>query len=165
MACAFKNILVPTDFSPTSRRALEYAGLLAKQFDGSIRLLHVVDDPVSAAAWTEGYALSVGALRDRMVADAELELSRLAWSIADLGITSQVLLGPPALTIVESAAETHADLIVMGTHGRSGISHLLLGSVAERVIRLAPCPVLTVRDVPATEDSTVVVPASIAVPA
>ena len=145
MTGTFKNILAPTDFSPTARRAIEYARILAGQNDASLVLLHIVEDPFNAAAWTEGYTLSVDALRDRMVEDARAELTQLVTSMSDCRVTSRVLVGDPRRTIVEFAAECHADLIVMGTHGRSGISHLLLGSVAERVVRLAPCPVLTVR--------------------
>jgi universal stress protein A len=142
----FTNILVPTDFSPASERVLAYARALAERFGASLHLLHVVEDPVMAAAWSEAYAFDVAGLQARFREEAERRLTEVAASLTGVTVTTDVLDGSPARTIAAAAGDKGMDLIVMGTHGRSGLSHLLLGSVAERVVRSAPCPVLTVRE-------------------
>jgi len=143
----FTRILVPTDFSSTSTAALEYAREVATRFGGSLHLLHVADDPYRAAIAAEVYVPEVEGLRDDIVASA---LSRLNEQLtpADtkaLRATTAAIIGTPAWTIVDYATAQDIDLIVMGTHGRGGMAHLFVGSVAERVLRTAPCPVLTVR--------------------
>ena len=85
-------------------------------------------------------------LRERLTAEAEQRFEGITASLSDLETATEVVVGLPAKTIVDVAAARGADLIVMGTHGRSGVAHLLLGSVAERVVRMAICPVLTVRE-------------------
>jgi nucleotide-binding universal stress UspA family protein len=142
----FKRILVATDFSQTSEHALEYARALATAFSGTLHLLHVVPDPVIASAWSEAYAYDLTALGERLRLDAERQLAEKAQTIRDVAVTTEALVGRPATIIALTAAERGADLIVMGTHGRSGVTHLFMGSVAERVVRSAPCPVLTVRE-------------------
>ena len=142
----FKTILVATDFSQTSEHALEYARALATSFGGTLHLLHVVPDPVIASAWSEAYAYDLTALGERLRLDAERQLAEKAQTIRDVAVTTEALVGRPAAIIALTAAERGADLIVMGTHGRSGVTHFFMGSVAERVVRSAPCPVLTVRD-------------------
>jgi nucleotide-binding universal stress UspA family protein len=122
------RILVPVDFSTHTERALEYAAALASRFDGSIELLHVAD--TSDAVTTASRQLSAMALR-------------LATPRVPVRIT--VLLGEPASQIVERARAIDASLIVIGTHGRTGLAHILLGSVAEQVVRTSPCLVLTFR--------------------
>jgi universal stress protein A len=151
MTPQFDAILVATDFSPTSGRAVEYARMLAHRFNASLHLLHVVEDPVVAAAWSEAYAVDVAALRERLKTDAETQMAGLARVLPDIAVTTEVLVGSPARVITMVAADREIGLIVMGTHGRSGVTHWLLGSVAERVVRTAPCPVLTVRDVAAPD--------------
>lgn len=149
MDLTISRILVPVDFSAHSEFALRYATALASRFDASLHLLHVVEDPAATGAWGGESALpNIAELREELVADAERRL--LAYrgeaeraqvpvvTIARTGLTSQ--------TIVEYAKTLNIDLIVMGTHGRSGFAHLFMGSVAERVLRHAPCPVLTVRE-------------------
>ena len=95
-------------------------------------------------AWPETYWVELGGLRDQLRADAERELRARASKITGVGVTTEVRDGVPARAIVETAAARNCQLIVMGTHGRGGFSHLVLGSVAERVVRTASCPVLTV---------------------
>lgn len=146
MVPQFKTILVPTDFSQTSDHALEYARALAASFGGTLHLLHVVPDPVMASAWSEAYAYDLTALGERLRVDAERQLAEKAETIRDVGVTTESLIGNPPTVIAMSAAQRGADLIVMGTHGRSGVTHFFMGSVAERVVRTAPCPVLTVRE-------------------
>jgi universal stress protein A len=145
MVPELKRLLVPTDFSPTSARALEYAGVLAKQFGASLHLLHVVAFPMQTVASPEGYWVELSGFRQRMREDAERLIAQVAASLSGVQLTTEVVEGQsPARAIVEAATERASHLIVMGTHGHGGVTHLLLGSVAERVVRTAPCPVLTV---------------------
>jgi nucleotide-binding universal stress UspA family protein len=151
-----RRILVPTDFSATADEALGYARLLASRFGASLQLLHVLDDPfVSGGLATEAYLTEAAVTRSALLQEA---VNRLAHRVGPLrrasepekgpGITrvdAEVLFGKGAHTIAEYAANHGADLIVIGTHGRTGIAHLILGSIAERLVRTAPCPVLTVK--------------------
>jgi universal stress protein A len=143
-----KRMLVPTDFSPTSDIALQYALDMAARDGATIHLLHVVENATVAAAFPDGLYAELPGLRERLIGDAQQRLNEAAQTSAAAGIamTTQVQVGPPASAIAGEASARGTDLIVMGTHGRSGFAHLLLGSVAERVLRTAPCPVLTVRD-------------------
>jgi nucleotide-binding universal stress UspA family protein len=149
----FARILVPVDFSPTSESAIEHAQELAARFDACIELLHIVEDPIASGAWElDASYLTIPELLDRFVEDAERRLGEVRSQLMDAGITveTHVVTGTPARGIVHVAQEDGCDLIVMGTHGRTGLSHMLMGSVAERVIRTAVCPVLTVRHRPST---------------
>ena len=139
------RILVPTDFSPPSDKALACGLALAGAFDAAIHLLHVVEVAAGAEALTVHYESQL------LVKDVE----RMAWeelqrlmpqadqkrARAELDVES----GSPLDEILRYAREHAIDLIVMGTHGRTGLSHLIIGSVAEHVVRSAPCPVMTVR--------------------
>jgi nucleotide-binding universal stress UspA family protein len=148
MAATVTRILVATDFSPASGAALNFAKTLAGRFGASLHLLHVLEDPyVTGAFAPEIYAPPPAGLRESWLRSAEGTMAALVTE-ADttaFNITTDVVFGPIARTIVERAAEIGADLIVMGTHGRGGVAHLLMGSVAERVVRTAGCPVLTTR--------------------
>lgn len=141
-----KRILVPTDFSETSDVATDYAIDMAFRYGASIRLVHVLEDLNYLAVYPEGY-FDLPGPRQRLVDDATEHLQALVkkCEAARVDASSSVLSGHAARTIVDEAAAPDVDLIVMGTHGRSGFAHLLLGSVAEKVVRSAPCPVLTVR--------------------
>ena len=143
----FNRILVPIDFSAPSDAALDYARVVAKRFGGSLHLLHVAEDPYRAFYSAEVFVPEVEGLRDTILEDANGRMKDLL-QVPDLdGVpaTASAIIGTPAGSIVEYAASHDIDLIVMGTHGRGGMSHLLMGSVAERVVRTAPCPVLTMR--------------------
>lgn len=135
-----QHILVPMDFSPDAEQALEHAVALAQQFQARITLLHAIYLPVS----TE---VSLTAYFSEMEASAQRGMETYQKRVADAGLPVEtlVLVGVPFRMIIETAADKDADLIVMGTHGRTGVQHLMLGSVAERVVRLAPCPVLVTR--------------------
>lgn len=142
------RILVPTDFSATADAALEYAFVLADRFGASLQLLHVLADPfVVDGMAAETYIADAPALRSAMLQDARERLAHRAVprETSTMRIETEVLFGHGARTIAEYAAERGIDLIVIGTHGRTGVAHLLLGSIAERLVRTAPCPVLTVR--------------------
>jgi nucleotide-binding universal stress UspA family protein len=148
MSETIKKILVPVDFSPHAERAFQYAITLASRLGAQLRVVHVVEDPFVTGAWSsEVYVPYIPELLEDLIAGAEQQLATLKAAAVAKGITadSAVITGRPAQTIVEHAEEGAFDLIVMGTHGRTGLSHVVMGSVAERVVRKAPCPVLTLR--------------------
>jgi universal stress protein A len=147
-AIMFKRILVPMDFSPPSDAALEYARSVAARYGSSLHLLHVAEDPYRAFYSAEVFVPEIEGLREEILSDTDKRLKdRMRPSdVTELHATAQSIIGTPAGSIVEYAARHDIDLIVMGTHGRGGMAHLLMGSVAERVVRTAPCPVLTVRE-------------------
>jgi nucleotide-binding universal stress UspA family protein len=138
------RILVPTDFSAHADAAFRYALDLARRFDASVRLITVVEDLLAAGVWSsEIYTADVAGLQINIVRDTEERLRRSVPSGAT--VTTEVRVGNAARQILEVAKEHGADLIVLGTHGRTGLAHVLMGSVAEKIVRLAPCPVLTLR--------------------
>jgi nucleotide-binding universal stress UspA family protein len=144
---AIARILVPVDFSPHSDRAVEYAVSMAKLFGASVELLHVVEDPFESGGWgSEMYLADLDGVRGRALDEARTRLERCRSTLqaGDVPTLATVRLGHVANSIVEYAKSVPADLIVMGTHGRTGFAHFIIGSVAERVVRLASCPVLTV---------------------
>lgn len=142
------KILVPMDFSPHADRAFGYATALARRLGAELLLVHVVEDPYASGAWgAEGYVPNVAELLQELIAGTERQLATLKETEAaqGLAVKTAVVTGRPAQSIIERAASEGCDLIVMGTHGRTGLSHAVMGSVAERVLRKASCPVLTVR--------------------
>jgi universal stress protein A len=134
-----RHILAPTDFSEHSTQAVTYAFELAQKVDAKLSLLHVIEVPV--------YAIEVSLPLEDLEQDARRELARLLpeAETAHMAVTRLVEMGVPYQKILETAAAEQVDMIVMATHGRTGLSHLVMGSVAERVVRTAPCPVLTIR--------------------
>ena len=140
----FKHILVPTDFSPSSAAAIELAINMATQFDAELTLLHVWELPVypyiapmiSSAEITEAIEKAATESLETKLKEVRSRLPR-AKSLLKMGI--------PWQQIVETCKESKADLLIMSTHGRRGFEHALMGSVAEKVVRLSPIPVLTVR--------------------
>ncbi len=137
------RILVPVDFSDCSLEALEYAALLAQRSDAALSLLHVLE-PVSYGL---DFTLSLESKRDEIRARVTQRLAGFVEALAGAKIVadSHVRGGLPADSILDSARTLPADVIVMGTHGRRGLSHMLSGSVTEAVLRQSRCPVLTVR--------------------
>ncbi|HUY88722.1 MAG TPA: universal stress protein [Pirellulales bacterium] len=132
------NILLPTDFSPGADAAFEAACSLAEHYGASILVLHVAVPPVAGQSGpTPPPQGDWQALEDR--------LAQIRPKNERLPVKHLMQLGMPASEIVRIAGETHPDLIVMGTHGRTGFRRLLMGSVAEEVVRKAPCSVLTVK--------------------
>lgn len=138
-----KRILVPTDFSGPADAALTYALGLASKLGAEVSVVHVFDDPSGIRSGE--YVPLPAEMRGEILADLRRRLADVVAKHGDSQLTSQLLTGPTARSIVEGARDSQADLIVMGTHGRHGMAHLLLGSVAERVVRTSICPVLTVR--------------------
>jgi nucleotide-binding universal stress UspA family protein len=145
---ALKRILVATDFSEPSEAALVYGRELARNFGASLTVLHVVDNILARAYGADGMVLVDPELQREIDAAARQQLDALLFEEdrRTLGATAAtVASNTPAAAIVAYANERRFDLIVMGTHGRGAVAHLLMGSVTERVVRTAPCPVLTVR--------------------
>jgi nucleotide-binding universal stress UspA family protein len=146
----FSKILAATDFSDDSNYALGYAEELARQFGAEITVVHV-DQPLAPVMVSElSPGLDFGAMsriaeEQRTIALAQLE--KTSARLREEGMKARGLLkvGAPFLEIIRTAQAENFDLIVLGTHGHTGLAHVLMGSVAERVVRKAPCPVLTVR--------------------
>jgi universal stress protein A len=156
MTPTIKHILVPTDFSIPAEEAVDYAATLAARFGGTVHLVHVLHDPLAGQGAWEFYIPDSPQVRAQRHKDAKDRLWQIASTHVNPGtrITTEVRFGFPTEEIIAAATAYGSDLIVMGTHGRTGLPHLLLGSIAERVIRAAPCPVLAVRQQLATSGVT-----------
>jgi nucleotide-binding universal stress UspA family protein len=137
-----ERILVPTDFSDCAKQAVTYASELAKRFGAELYLLHVVQPPV---AYPYAVPLFDEAAHPEASAAKELEALEVADGEQIYRVERSIRTGTPFVEIVRHAKESEVDLIVIGTHGLTGLTHMLLGSVAEKVVRKASCPVLTVR--------------------
>jgi nucleotide-binding universal stress UspA family protein len=144
MNLAFKQILVATDFSGPSALALEYAQTLARRFGAALVAVHVVEDPFPIAP--EFDPPEIASYRTRLVEEARRKLADTVAAVSDVEVSAEVLVGTAARRIVDAAAAHGSDLIVMGTRGRGAVAALLMGSIAERVVRTADCPVMTVHD-------------------
>ena len=148
MKIVLQRILVPVDFSERSRAAVVYGAAFVEKFGGSLHVLHVVDDPV-------GVGVDPLMLPFTARTAVEMSIETTAWKeLRDilpkndhdrLRTVLALEWGVPAVEILRYAKSHAIDLITMATHGRSGVTHLVMGSVAEDVVRDAPCPVLTVR--------------------
>jgi len=146
----WKTILVPHDFSSSANHAVAIARDEAKLHGAQLLLLHVIDLPGQLKPDTVIVPDATGApinIKDYAVAQAEQHLADLAARIDKDGVTAKtfIRIGKPEDEIVKFAAEHGVDLIAMGTHGRTGLAHMLVGSVAERVVRASTVPVLTIR--------------------
>lgn len=154
-----KHVLCPVDFSDGSASAIRYAAFLCKQLGAELTLLHVFEMP-SFAVPPKGHnsvaTASIGESLRQLTEELSQRLmdAKQGLDTGGLGIATSLRDGNPYRVIVEVARDLGADLIVMGTQGRTGVQRILLGSVAERVVRAAPCPVITVprgQNRPATE--------------
>lgn len=140
----FKHILVPTDFSPSSAAATDLAITMAKQFNAELTLLHTWEMPVypymelmmSSPELTNSVEKAATECLETKLKEIQAHLPRAQ---------SRLKMGLPWQQIIEVLKESKADLLVMGTHGRRGLEHAIMGSVAEKLVRLSPVPVLTVR--------------------
>jgi nucleotide-binding universal stress UspA family protein len=139
-----RKILVPTDFSGHAETAADFAVGLAQKFASEVYFLHVYDIPTYVLP--DGAIVPAPDVVANVISDAEQQIERLVQKYKDTGVkaVAELRQGVPLSNIVKMARELAVDLIVMGTHGRTGIEHFLIGSVAEKVVRKAPCPVLTV---------------------
>ena len=143
-----KNVLVATDFGEASDAALIYGRALARAFGATLHVLHVAENVFTRGIGGEAYIAVFPDLQKDVEEAARKQLDELLIDNDPVALpTKGVVLtsNTPAMAIVDYAKEAGVDLIVMGTHGRGAVAHLLMGSVAERVVRTAPCPVLTVR--------------------
>lgn len=142
LAKLYRNILCPVDFDANSPSALEFAGKIALETGGRIFLLHIVPWTVATVPIDASEVLA------ELKQSATIRLRRLAKEKLDGRVPIEIVVtvaSDAGAEIVRAAKEWTADVIVMATHGRKGLSHLILGSTAERVVREAPCPVLTLR--------------------
>jgi nucleotide-binding universal stress UspA family protein len=140
-----QHILVPVDFSGHAEQALEYAIGLARKLPAHLTLLHVIH-LMPLGIVDEGVALPPSYFQE-LEAEVQQAMETYRQRVQKAGLEGTVLVmhGMPFQSIVDTARDQHVDLIVMGTQGRTGLAHLFLGSVAEKVVRLAPCPVLVTR--------------------
>jgi nucleotide-binding universal stress UspA family protein len=140
-----KKILVPLDFSDCSKKALRYAVALARQFGAELVCLHVVEIPYGAGE--AGMVVEMQTFRKNLQAESRRALAELVEAEApDVTAMSRLRSGAPHHEIALAAQELEADLIVISTHGRTGLGRFFLGGTTERVVRHAPCPVLVVRE-------------------
>jgi universal stress protein A len=146
MTMEIRRILAPTDFSELSKQGLKSALELAEAFGAKLLLLYVVEPPPYPV---EGIVPShLGAtMLDDLERQATNDLAQMLseTQASNMDVARRVVVGIPYRKIVDVAEEEKIDLIVMTTHGRTGLSHLVMGSVAEKIVRTAPCPVLTIR--------------------
>jgi nucleotide-binding universal stress UspA family protein len=142
------RIMVPVDYSDHSLRALEYAARFAAHFGAELDVVHVWDRPSYVPeGLTVGPKGSAKSLGDLIRENAEREMREFVSKVVvpeGVRLGTRLISGDPAHAIVHSCASTKPDLVVVGTHGRTGVQHLLMGSVAEKVVRLCPVPVLSV---------------------
>jgi nucleotide-binding universal stress UspA family protein len=143
-----QRLLFPFDFSELSLHGLRYARSFAQAYGAELHILHVVDEACQYWMAMGPNSVPVGPPPQDLIAAATTELDKfVAEHLADAEFTvvPRVLMGRPFMEIIRYARDKQIDLIVLGTHGRTGLKHVLLGSVAERVVRKSPCPVLTIR--------------------
>jgi nucleotide-binding universal stress UspA family protein len=151
MRIPIRKILVPTDFSDSARHAFAYAVSLAEEFHAEITLLHVVEEMAVGYA-SDLFPVPMAEVFQEISTYARKELASLAGAVTEGVAVHQCLLqGKPATEIVRLAGDDSFDMIVLGTHGRGVLDHALFGSTTERVVRKAPCPVLTCRKPPHSE--------------
>jgi nucleotide-binding universal stress UspA family protein len=142
-----KKVLVPIDFSDYSKSSLRYAINFAKQFNAEIYLIYVVEPVIYPPDFSMGQ-IAIPSVNAEWDERAREELKNLAKTEIPEGVTVKTILknGKPFLEIIDTASEENIDLIIIATHGHSGVEHILFGSTAEKVVRKAPCPVLTLRE-------------------
>ena len=142
-----KKVLVPIDFSDYSKSSLRYAVNFAKQFNAEIYLIYVVEPVIYPPDFSMGQ-IAIPSVNAEWDERAKVELDNLAKTEIPEGVNVKTILknGKPFLEIIDTASEENIDLIIIATHGHSGVEHILFGSTAEKVVRKAPCPVLTLRE-------------------
>lgn len=148
-----QRLLVPLDFSAPSQQALDYAIELAGKLQAGLTLLHVIQPPLVGGGPDIGADTSLVLYLEEIEAEMWQTIETYATRVraAGLACDAVVIHGTPFQQIIDVATAKQVDLIVMGTHGHTGLQHFFLGSVAEKVVRMAPCPVLVTRHPTATE--------------
>jgi nucleotide-binding universal stress UspA family protein len=143
---SLNRILIATDFSEHARVALRYAVALGQAFDSEVVLCHILEtSDLLAHLPPTGEAYFPPEVLQQQETHAKAQCEKLLAEVGYKRIRYTVRQGSPFVEIIATAREEEADLLVVGTHGRGAIAHMLLGSVAERIVRKSPCPVLTVR--------------------
>lgn len=147
MQPTIKKVLVPIDFSDYSKSALKYAVNFAKSFSAEIILIYVVEPVIYPPDFSMGQ-IAIPSMNSEWDERAKEELQKLAKSEipGESPVKTIIKTGKPFVEIIETAKEENIDLIIIATHGHSGVEHILFGSTAEKVVRKAPCPVLTLRE-------------------
>ena len=147
MELGIKRVLVPIDFSDYSKSSLKYAVNFVKQLNAELFLIYVVEPVIYPPDFSLGQ-IAIPTVDLEMDKRAIEELNKLAQKEipSDLKVKTIVKTGKPFIEIIETAAEENIDLIIIATHGHTGVEHILFGSTAEKVVRKAPCPVLTIRE-------------------
>lgn len=147
MESQMKNILVPVDFSDYSKNALRYAVNLADAFKAKLFLIYVIEPVIYPADFSMGQ-MTMPNMDVELNSRAASELENLVKNELGCDIECETIVktGKPFVEIIETASEIDADLIIIASHGHTGVEHILFGSTAEKVVRKAPCPVLTLRD-------------------
>jgi nucleotide-binding universal stress UspA family protein len=142
-----KKILYPTDFSESSLEAMKYAVSFARDYKARLVLMHVVNEQIFSEGLNLPRLAAPEALGQELAAEAERQMRTLIPVDVRAGVDIEhvILRGMPFFEIIRYAKSNEVDLIVIGTHGRSGMEHIIFGSTAEKVVRKAPCPVLSVR--------------------
>lgn len=142
-----KRVLVPIDFSDYSKNSLKYAVKMVSSFNADLVLIYVVEPVIYPPDFSMGQ-IAIPSIDTEVDKRAFEELNNLARTEIPAGIKCKSIIktGKPFLEIIETAREEDIDLIIMASHGHTGVEHILFGSTAEKVVRKAPCPVLTVRD-------------------
>jgi nucleotide-binding universal stress UspA family protein len=141
-----KKVLVPTDFSESARHALTYGISFAREYQAELVVLHVVENLTVGYA-SDLFPVPMAEVFQEISGYAKAELAKLGAVARDkkVQVVEQVVQGKPSAEIIRFAKETEVDMIVLGTHGKGMLDQALFGSTTERVVRRAPCPVLTVR--------------------
>ncbi len=147
MEMKIEKILVPIDFSDYSKSALRYAVNFAKFFNAEITLVYVVEPVIYPPDFSMGQ-IAIPTVTTEFDERAKEELNKLAKNQipSQVKVSTVIKTGKPFIEIIDTAAEVNADLIIIATHGHSGVEQILFGSTAEKVVRKAPCPVLTLRE-------------------
>jgi nucleotide-binding universal stress UspA family protein len=144
-----QKIICPVDFSNCAQQALNYASELAKQFDAELSIVHAYEDPAAYVTPMpmSGYVGPGAELLLELRKQLEVRLAQTKADVETRGVRvrSELLEGTPYRVVLDWAKEYGSDMIVIGTHGHTGLTHALLGSVTERIVRMAHCPVLTIR--------------------
>jgi nucleotide-binding universal stress UspA family protein len=148
-----KRILVPIDFSEHSKNALQYAISFAGKFNSELILVYVVEPTIYPADFSFGQ-VAVPSIENELRERGKVELDNLVNALIGESSTVKTIVrtGKPYLEIIKTAAEEDIDIIIIATHGHSGVEHLLFGGTTEKVVRKAPCPVLIVRPVERSEE-------------
>ncbi len=147
MNVAIKTILCPVDFSDSSDHALKYAIALAQSYEATLKLLHVVQPPLMSVPGDPMVPEFSSEVMEDIAAASQRRLDEIADTTRESvpNVETEIATGSPFVEIITVAKDQNVDLIVIGTHGRTGLAHVMIGSVAEKVVRKAPCPVLTVK--------------------